>query len=406
MTASPDPMARPARRALAAALNEAWAITAEGLETVLAIAAREHEVTPEALEAYKAQFMQLSENMGRRGNVAILNVRGPLFRYANIFTAISGATSYDALRRDLQVALDDKTISAIVLDIDSPGGTVTGVDELAKAIFEARSRKHITAYIGGTGASAAYWLASQASEIVVSDAAIVGSIGVRAVLQDTSEADKKAGKLEFISSQSPGKRAALDTDEGKARVQRMVDSLADVFVAAVARGRGASAKTVLERYGAGDVIVGAAAVKAGLADRLGSFEAVIATLAKGETPRPQSRRRQMDLSSDALAERERIRAIITSEAAKGRETTAMHLAFSTLMDAQSAIGLLATLPQAAPAAPAVDPLAGVLRAQDAPGGLVTVQVRPDQARPQAPADADSAMWQRTIGALNAKAGAA
>jgi membrane-bound ClpP family serine protease len=94
-------------------------------------------------------------------------------------------------------------VSAIVLNLDTPGGAVNGVDELARAIFAARERKRIIAYVGGMGASAGYWLASAASEIVVSDAAILGSIGVRMVAQDTTEADRKSGRVEFISSQSP-----------------------------------------------------------------------------------------------------------------------------------------------------------------------------------------------------------
>src|SRR5690606_38668081 len=142
------------RTALAAAMAEPWAITAEGLELVLAVAARENDVSIEALEAYRAKHVPTAERLERRGPVAILNVVGPMFRRANLFTAISGATSYDVLRRDLQAALDDPELRAIVLNIDSPGGTVNGVDELAKAIFDARARKPIVAYIGGTGASA------------------------------------------------------------------------------------------------------------------------------------------------------------------------------------------------------------------------------------------------------------
>jgi signal peptide peptidase SppA len=370
-------------RVLRAAIAEPWAITEAGLELILSVAARENAPTIEALEAYRARHVPTAERLQARGPVAIIEAVGPMFRRANIFTAISGASSYDVMRRDLQAALDDPAIKAIVLNLDTPGGSVNGADELAKAIYAARSVKPVVAYVGGTGASAGYWLASQASEIVVSDAAIVGSIGVRALLTDTSEADKKAGRVEFISSQSPGKRADLASDEGRARVQRTVDALADVFVAAVAKGRGVNAKTVIERFGAGDVLVGAAAVKAGMADRIGSFEAVVAELAGGKTPRPSTGRRSgMQLSDDARAERARIKAILTDPAAKDRQDSAMHLAFETDMDAAGAVALLATLPAAAAKA---DPLAGLVtgpRAKDAPGGLVVV--RPDQAHPTRP----------------------
>lgn len=390
-------------RVLRAAMAEPWAITAEGLELVLAVAARENDVSIEALEAYRAKHVPTAERLERRGPVAILNVVGPMFRRANLFTAISGATSYDVLRRDLQVALDDPELKAVVLNIDSPGGTVNGVDELAKAIYAARSQKPVVAYVGGTGASAAYWLASAASEIVVSDAAIVGSIGVRMVATDTTEADRKAGRVEFISSQSPGKRSDVTTDDGRARIQRTVDALADVFIAAVAKGRGVSIKQVVEGFGGGDVLVGKAAVAAGMADRLGSFEQVIAELAGGRTPRPSIRRVKM-LSDDAKAERERIRSILQSDAAKSRRAAAEQLAFGTMMTADEALALLKTLPAEAPAASA-SPFSG--RSKDAPGGLVTadmlgindavVSVNPIDAR--LPGTADQ-LWTAVVKRLN------
>src|SRR5690606_28406442 len=155
------------------------------------------------------------------------------------------------LRRDLQLALDDPSISGIVLSIDTPGGVVNGVNELANAIRGARSQKRIVAYVGGMAASAGYWLASQASEIVIEETAALGSIGVRAVVTDTSKKDAEAGRIEFVSSQSPGKRADLSTEEGRARIQRHVDALADVFIATVGKGRGVKPDDVISRFGGG-----------------------------------------------------------------------------------------------------------------------------------------------------------
>ncbi|UZD69127.1 S49 family peptidase [Brucella sp. JSBI001] len=177
----------PATRALRAALAEPWAITAEGLELVLSVAARENDVSIDALEAYRAEHVPTAERLTRRGSVAILDVRGPLVSRANLFTAISGATSYDILRRDLQAALDNPSIRAIVMSYDTPGGSVTNVDELAKAVRAGKAIKPIVAYVGGSAASAGYWLASQSTEIVIADTALLGSIGVRAALQDTSK---------------------------------------------------------------------------------------------------------------------------------------------------------------------------------------------------------------------------
>lgn len=192
-------------RAFDAAIREPWAITAEGLDLVLAVAGRENDnISIEALEAYRAEHIPTSERLFKRGSVAVLDVSGPLFRRANLFTAISGATSYDMLRRDLASAMDDHSVRGLALRFDTPGGEVANVDELAKAIREAKERKPIIAYVGSMAASAGYWLASQATEIVISETAILGSIGVRAAYQDTSKRDAERGIVDFISSQSPG----------------------------------------------------------------------------------------------------------------------------------------------------------------------------------------------------------
>lgn len=414
-------------RVLRSAIAEPWAITAEGLETILSVAARENSVSIEALEAYRARHVPTAERLEQRGPVAILSAVGPMFRRANLFTELSGATSYDMMRRDLQAALDDPATKAIVLNLDTPGGTVNGVDEMAKAIIDARSQKPIVAYVGGLGASAGYWLASQASEIVISDAAILGSIGVRMVVTDTSQRDAERGQFEFISSQSPGKRADVQSDEGRSRIQRTVDALADVFIAAVAKGRGIKAEDVVSRFGGGDVLVGAAAVAAGMADRIGTFEAVISELAEGRRaskPSVTSKRtahmtdtiskaeheaavaaaraegKAEHSKAGAHAERERIQAIFALDEAKGREKSAHHIAFNTDMTADDAKALLAGLDIPAPTAQVVTPDAQ--RAKDAPGGLVTVD--PIGAKPPSANAQSKEIWTKAVNTLNGQAG--
>lgn len=414
-------------RAFQAAIAEPWAITTEGLELVLSVANRENDISVEALEAYRAQHVPTAERLMQRGNVAIIEARGPMFRYANLFTAVSDVASYDIMRRDLQTALDDPATSAIVLSLDTPGGTVNGVNELADAIFEGRQKKPIVAYVGGMAASAGYWLAAQASEIVVEATAAVGSIGVRAVVTDTSKKDAEAGRIEFVSSQSPGKRADLATDEGRARIQRQVDALADVFIASVARGRGVKPDDVTARFGGGDVLIGAAAVAAGMADRLGNFEAVVAQLAAGNYPAPKStpqRIRRTSMADENMiskadheaaiakareegraegiaGERSRIAAILALDEAKGREASAQHLALNTDLTADAARGVLAGLQPAAAAPLPQEPdatAAAPQRSADAPGGLVL-----DSPSPAATAGSKADdLWKQVIAGINGK----
>lgn len=420
----------PATRALRAALAEPWAITAEGLELVLSVAARENDVSIEALEAYRAEHVPTAERLTRRGSIGVLDVRGPLVSRANLFTAISGATSYDILRRDLQASLDDPSIRAIVMSYDTPGGSVTNVDELAKAIRAGKAIKPIVAYVGGSAASAGYWLASQSTEVVIADTALLGSIGVRAALQDTSKKDAEAGRIEFISSQSPGKRTDLSTDEGRARIQRTIDALAEVFIATVAEGRGVKPDDVIAKFGGGDVLIGSAAVAAGMADRIGNFEAVIQEL-DGRSPSATSKFRSNTMNepmiaraehdaavaaartegqtagekAGATAERARIQAILNLPEAKGRETSAMHLAFTTDLSAETAKGVLSGLVASNPA-PEADPdeddQPHGQRSQDAPSGLVLFDPQGD--RPQTGAEKAKSMWSKTIEKVNARSG--
>lgn len=270
-------------RALKLAASIAWAISAQWLSTILTIANREGP-GPEAVAAELGRPLDNTQTTTNRNGVAVIPVVGPIFRRANLFSMISGATSVEGLATELNIALDAEEITAIVLDIDSPGGEVSGVHELASMIYAARGRKPVVAYIGGTGASAAYWLASAADKIVCDATALVGSIGVVMAVPDP--AAEKATEIEIVSSQSPSKRLDVTSKDGRAEIQATVDDLAAVFIADVARNRGLSAADVPKRFGAGGVMVGDAARAAGMVDELGSLEGVIAQLSPPSSSSP------------------------------------------------------------------------------------------------------------------------
>lgn len=278
-------------RAFELAATRPWAIQEEWLSTILEIAARENTEEPEAVAARLGRRLDNTRNVRMRDGVAILPVTGPIFRRANWFQEISGATSTEILARDFNAALEDRAVQSIVLDIDSPGGEAFGIGELADMVYAARGQKPIVAYVGGLGASAAYWLASACDEIVCDHGALLGSIGVVMVSRDTRDRDAKAGirEIEFVSSQSPNKRPDPLTETGKDQIQAIVDEMAAVFIGAVARNRDITAKKVVEDFGRGGVLVGAAAVKAGMADRVGSLEATIQDLSTWDARRPANR---------------------------------------------------------------------------------------------------------------------
>lgn len=276
---------------LDAILNESWAIIPRALDSILKIVDRGIEATSidpkvfhasgqteeEVLLAIDGDLLEGAERAVLRGSTAIIPIIGPIFPRANLFTEFSGATSVDMLAKDLNVALESPQVRSIILNIDSPGGAITRVSEFADMVFEARDQIPISAFVYGYAASAAYWIGSSADEIVTTDTGRIGSIGVVATWVDTRERDKMEGieEIEIVSSQSPKKRVDPKTAKGRAQVQLLVDELADVFVTAVARNRDVDVETVLSDFGEGDVFVANRAIEAGMADRLGSLEALI-----------------------------------------------------------------------------------------------------------------------------------
>lgn len=280
---------RPATRALRLLLGQPWAITKDALELIVSIAKRENQ-SPEAVAAELGRPLVNTRSVTVRDGVAMIPIAGPMFRYANLFTEISGATSMEVVATDFARALNDPAVGAIVLAIDSPGGEVNGVSELAAMIYSARGRKPVVAHVSGFGASGAYWLASAADEVITSDTGILGSIG--AMLHLDSGDPEDAG-IDIVSSQTPNKNRDPQTEEGRAQIQAVVDQLAGVFIASVAKYRDMSEAKVLEQSKQGGLLVGREAVKAGLADRMATYEQVHAMLVErtnaGRISRPSLR---------------------------------------------------------------------------------------------------------------------
>ena len=278
--------------------SQAWAMQGDALETMLDIAARE-PVDQNTLDGWKSAMARpnaLATKPGDRlGNaptarvrdgVAVIPVAGPLFRYANLMTDHSGATALSQFSQDLAIAQSDSRVKAILLEIDSPGGEMTGMAEAAAQIRAAAAVKPVTAFVEGLGASGAYQIASAATEIVVAPTALVGCLGVVMSSTDRRDAEARSGvrRHEIVSSQTPNKRPDIATDAGRANVQAVVDRLAVEFLADVASNRGMSTEALLAATNGGGLVVGSDAVAAGLADSVGGFEQTLGRLAAGTIP--------------------------------------------------------------------------------------------------------------------------
>ena len=272
-------------RVIAAVLNEPWAATAEEISKVWAVVNRLGD--PEALRAKIDKPLDNTRHTDIRNGVAIISVVGPMMRYANIMSEISGATSYEAIAKDVNQAIENPEVKSIILEFNSAGGTVTGCGELASLLQgNFKCNKPIIAYIEGNCCSAAYWIASACSKIYASETALIGSIGVQLIV---SADEENKGKINFLSSHSPNKNSSVTSKEGKEERQRIVDDLGEVFVGAVAKHRGVSKEQVLKHYGQGSVFVAPDALNRGMIDQITTIEKLI-----GET---------MELSAQSIKEK-------------------------------------------------------------------------------------------------------
>ena len=217
---------------------------------------------------------------GAEGNVAVVSLRGTMMKHQ---TSMGEGASTVLARRSIRAAVADKTIDGILLLIDSPGGTVSGTGDLAEEVAAANKQKPVVAYIEDLGASAAYWVASQASKIYANPTAMVGSIGTFAVLYDFSEQADKLGVKVHVLRAGEFKGMATEgteiTDEQLAYWQGVVNDLNTHFLAGVSAGRKLPLSKVTE-LADGRVHVGIQAQRLGLIDGAQSFAATVSQLSE------------------------------------------------------------------------------------------------------------------------------
>ncbi len=226
--------------------------------------------------------------------VAIIEIHGVIGKKMNMFTRISGGVSTQILKKDFAEAMADPVVKAVLLDVDSPGGTVDGTEELAQAIYEARQsgEKPIVAYTDGLMASAAYWIASGAERIYISgDTPWIGSIGVVTSHVDYSKWEEKMGvKTTEIYA---GRYKRIDSEyaplsqEGRGYLQSQVDYIYSLFAATVAKAR---PNLVIDTdegpipWADGRIFIGKQAIEAGLVDGVSTRERIIEGLStEGKT---------------------------------------------------------------------------------------------------------------------------
>lgn len=316
--------------------------------------------------------------------VAVIPVRGTLVNRGAWVGSYSGLTSYEGLARQLEMAAADNRVNAVMLDINSRGGEAAGVDDLGEAVRELDAIKPVYAMIDGSGSSAAYWIASAARQVWIARSSHGGSIGVVITHYDMSAAAEQQGLT--VTHIHAGAQKVLGSpfrslsEADRATLQAKVDSTYRTFVEAVASHRSMATEDVRATEAA--VFDGPELVARGLADGVTTGRRLLAAIQTNpESPQPdgaglssggsrvtddpnggtdmgaateqggagkaatytqaevddlmaeareEGKAEAAGMVSDARAEeRERISAILTSDAAANRPGLARHLALNT-----------------------------------------------------------------------------
>lgn len=266
-----------------------WAIREDVLPTLEAImeGALSQEEARERLGLSKAAA-QTSQVAG--GSVAVISLQGVITPRGGLLSMLLGigGGGLQGFRTSFREALSDESVSSVLLVVDSPGGLIDLVPETAAEIRGARGTKPIVAIANTDAASAAYWIASQADELVVTPSGQVGSIGVFVRHEDFSRMDEMMGVKTTLIRAGKFKAEANPfeplNDAAKGHLQETVDDLYGMFVADVAAGRGVKAADVKGGYGEGRMVLAKDAVAEGMADREATFEETVASMTGESSP--------------------------------------------------------------------------------------------------------------------------
>lgn len=273
-----------------------WAILRTKLDEIVAILefhCTGGKFTPEELRARigdgaRPADIELVAAAERGGGsaplaVAVIPVQGVIAHRMGSLQEMSGGVSTERLSALLKQAANDPQVGSIVLDVNSPGGTVAGVTELAALVRSIAAKKPVTAHVNALAASAAYWAISGATEIVATPSGEVGAIGVITAHVDTSKAEADQGITTTVIA--AGKYKAEGTgplsDEAKAAIQDRVNGVYATMTADIAKGRGVSVGEVRSGFGEGRVVSASDALAMGMIDRIATFDETLRSLTTG-----------------------------------------------------------------------------------------------------------------------------
>lgn len=212
--------------------------------------------------------------------IAVIPIEGTLVHKAYGLDAASGMRSYVDIQNEVEDAATDPAVRGILLDVDSLGGEVAGVFELADTIYAARSAKPVFAVANANAFSGAYLLASGAQRVYAGQSSGLGSIGVIVTHLDTSANDEQRG-YKYTIIHAGARKADFNphtplTEEARAAIETELNRTYGMLVKAVARHRGMSESAIRDTEAAR--YFGDEAIPMGLADRMGTKASALSDL--------------------------------------------------------------------------------------------------------------------------------
>ncbi|PBC09187.1 S49 family peptidase [Mesorhizobium sp. WSM3859] len=271
-------------------LNRPLLITRDKAEVILSVLAGRIGINAPEASRFEGSSVVEDENGARRAvpyrvtreGVGIITVTGSLVNRGAWVGASSGLTSYEGIGFQLKSAAADPAVRSVILDMHSPGGEAVGAFETAALVRDLAAKKRTVAVVNGMAASAMYAIASGATEIVTTETGLSGSIGVVLLHADFSRQLDREGITPTLihagAHKVDGNPFEPLSDAVREDLQAEVDAFYESFLATVAKGRGNRLTAAAARKTEARTFIGQVAVDAGIADRVGSFESVLADL--------------------------------------------------------------------------------------------------------------------------------
>lgn len=225
----------------------------------------------EEMREKNLETQQENSNLIGDTGIAYIPLMGTIYPRSNAFSEYCGGVSLTELTKKFVEARDDSTVKGIIFDVDGPGGAATGVNEFTNTLFNSRGIKPIYAYVGGTAASATFWITSGVDKVFADATARIGSVGTVVGVPKKDD----SYYVEITNTLSPYKRPDVEKEDHYKNIVKYLDDMTDVFYGSLARNFGLDKDFVIKNFGEGGMKVGQTALDSKMIHEIGSFSGTV-----------------------------------------------------------------------------------------------------------------------------------